>query len=527
MLKFLTYDEGGIPAGDAIRNAYLIGSDNNAIGAHLSLESQGIVCEKRETGVAALALAQDVGACGHLVLQTCLLPEREKPYLLSLELARHRLLLIYNKLEDWLMFEASGDEAIMKRFGLAKRQFIEALSCQYDDPPRAEKLAKVCLTTSIDAGEALALRHAELLMTRRRASAPMSKYPIGCGVTLGQDMERVRAELLSCIDFYCLFTPWRDLVPQEGQCQWAHMDRWSRWLSRRRVPAIAGPVACFESRCVPDWLFMWEHDYATIRDLVYEHTERVISRYRNVVGAWNVISGIHVNSHFNFNFEQIMELTRMTTMLVKKIQPAARALVGICQPFGEYYALSHRSIPPLMYADLLIQSDIAFDGFVIKLIMGQAEPGQSARDLLQVTHLLDQFVVYGKPVTLVVCAPSGVAQPGKGQQAAEAPAGGGHGGYWRRPWSEAVQGRWLEAIFKIAMSKPFVEAVAWHQWADQPGIELPMGGLISGQMQPKPAFRKLAALRRTVQVHPQGGRAVGGPASRSTGEADSDCPVVS
>ena len=39
-------------------------------------------------------------------------------------------------------------------------------------------------------------------------------------------------------------------------------------------------------------------------------------------------------------------------MAVKKIQPNARVLIEIREPFGEYYANNQRSIPPMMYADL-------------------------------------------------------------------------------------------------------------------------------------------------------------------------------
>ena len=45
--------------------------------------------------------------------------------------------------------------------------------------------------------------------------------------------------------------------------------------------------------------------------------------------AWVVVSGLHVNSHFTFSFDQLLDLTRMSTMLVKKIQPNARTLVEI------------------------------------------------------------------------------------------------------------------------------------------------------------------------------------------------------
>src|SRR5690606_13877952 len=144
-------------------------------------------------------------------------------------------------------------------------------------------------------------------------------------------------------------------------------DIWAEWAQRTHKPVVAGPVVSFEPSCLPDWLYIWEHDYDTVRDLLYEHIERVVNRYKHVVSAWNIVSGLHVNSHFTFNFEQLMDLTRMATMLVKKLHPQATVIVEMRQPFGEYYAQNARSIPPMMYVDLLIQSSIQFDAFGVRL----------------------------------------------------------------------------------------------------------------------------------------------------------------
>ena len=500
MLKFLVYDDGSPATECPLTDAYLIGSDQNAIRSTISFDAGQIICEKRESGVAALALQHAAGECGHMMIRTCLLPDREEPYLLGLELVRHRLLLLYQKLEDWSMFDTTQNGPLLQRIDHARRQFIEALGYQDQDPARADQTAKSALVTAIDVSEDLALVHADMLLARRRSSAGLPKHPVGCGVMIDQQIERVRPELLANIDFFYLPATWRALAPEEGGYRWQAMDNWAQWLGRHRVPTVAGPLVGFDPHSVPDWLFIWEHDYDTVRDLVYEHTERVVTRYKNAFAAWNVISGIHVNSHFTFNFEQLMELSRMTTMLVRKIQPAARTLVEICHPFGEYYATNQRSIPPLMYADLLTQSAINFDGIILKLLMGQPAPGQHTRDLMQISNLLDKYLNLGKPITVVIATPSAMPDNATPTSSSAPPP---PQGYWRKPWSQAVQTSWLEAVFKIALSKPFVDSVAWYEWMDRPGIELPNSGLVSQDMQPKPAFRQLAAFRNTLHPQPQ------------------------
>lgn len=524
MLKFRVFTEDGKPAPSwPLRNAYLIGSDGSAMRADIALDDGLICCEKRETGSAALALQHRVGELGELTLQTCLLPEREEPYLLSLELARHRLMLLYAKLEDWGMFDLDPEHPVAKRTEQSRKLFIEALCAQKEDPIQADKLAQECLVAALDGSEELALIHSELLLNRRKSASSLPKFPIGCGVSLDQTHDRLRAALLANFDFVQIPTPWRVLAPEEGDYQWRWMDQWAEWAARHRFPVVAGPLISFDPANLPDWLYIWEHDYETVRELIYEHIERVVSRYKQVVNVWHVVSGLHVNSHFQFNFEQLMDLTRMATLLVKKAAPSAKALIEIRQPFGEYYAANPRSIPPMMYVELIVQSGISFDGFGVRLLMGQALPGQYTRDLMQVSSMLDQFAGFGKPAYLTVAAPSEpvtelmIASP-QSNTPVDACSG-----FWRRAWSPLVQEHWLEAVFQIAISKPHIEAVAWKDLMDHQEIELPLSGLISEQMQPKGALRRLAAFRRGL-TFPGAGREQP-QAGRST--AASTAPVAS
>ena len=69
-------------------------------------------------------------------------------------------------------------------------------------------------------------------------------------------------------------------------------------------------------------------------------------------------------------------------------------------------------------------------------------------------------------------------------------------GFWRRPWSEPVQSRWLEAVFQIAISKPYVEAIAWQDLIDYPNIELPLSGLLDEEIRLKESFRRLVGFRQ-------------------------------
>jgi hypothetical protein len=517
MLQFQVFDEERKTAVAALRNAHLMGSDNSAMRSELTFDrASGLIhCAKRETGTAALVLQVPAGDCGELTLQTCLLPDRDEPYVLMLELARHRLMMLYTKLEEWGMFDLPATHPVMRRAEVARKLFIEALCLQNEDPEATDRMASDALVAAIDGSEELALAHGNILLSRRRQTGALPKHAFGVGVRLEPGNDRLCAALSANFDYLCLPASWRLLSPAEGETRWGPLDTWIEWAGRARMPVIAGPLINFEPSAVPDWLYIWEHDYDTVRDLLYEHLERVVSRYKQVVNAWNVVSGLHVNSHFVFSFDQLMDLTRMAAMLVKKLQPAAKTLVEVRQPFGEYYAGNPRSIPPLMYADLIVQSAIPFDGFAVQVLMGQAQPGQFTRDLMQISNLLDQFAVFGRPLYVTFAAPSEpvtammLAVP-QGEEPADENAG-----VWRKPWSPVVQSHWLEAVMQVALGKPFIEGVAWQEVVDHPGIDLPLSGLLTEELAPKLAMKRFVGYRRSLLAPVGVGGA--GPAGVVTG----------
>ena len=329
MLNFRVYDNAK-PASDwPLRNAYLLGADGNAVRAEIWFEDGVIHCEKRESGVASLALQHRVGELGEMTIQTCLLPERNEPYLLNLELARQRLLTTLSKQEDWALYDLGPDHPATKRIEAARRMFTEALCRQKEDPVRADQIALDCLAAAVDGSEELALAHSEILLNRRKLNQTLPKYPIGAGIQFEQGHERLRQGLASNFDYVQLPTYWRALAPEEGDFNFATLDAWMEWAGRNRLPILAGPLVCFESFCLPDWIYIWEHDYDTVRDLIYEFVEKLVTRYGNYVSVWNVLSGLHTNNHFALNLDQIMDLTRMATMLVKKIRPQSRAIIEI------------------------------------------------------------------------------------------------------------------------------------------------------------------------------------------------------
>jgi hypothetical protein len=52
----------------------------------------------------------------------------------------------------------------------------------------------------------------------------------------------------------------------------------------------------------------------------------------------------------------------------------------------------------------------------------------------------------------------------------------------------------MESVYRLALSKPYIESIAWGNLADV-GQDIPGGGLLDENLKPKPSYTKLQELR--------------------------------
>jgi len=506
MLCFSVYS-GGKPADSVdLGGAYLVGSDNVPLRAEIEYRKGQLVCSKRTAGPAALALLWPVPGMGRILLETTRLPERQKPYILPVELLRGRLMRMINKVEEWQQFdpEAAADDLVAIR--RCRAVLVEALN--EDDSAAASVIAEQGLAEAVRVGEEMVLRLAQVCYGRRRRPPQIApRRPFGCTLDIRNGSEVYRRHLASAFDFAAIPFSWQNIQPSEQQFNWKPVDTWVEWLSRNRIPTRGTTLVSLDERNVPPWVYVWEHDFETLRDLIAEHVRRVVRRYSNHISMWDVISGIHAENCLSFNFEQLMELTRMAVAITKQLCPRAVVNIDLVAPWGEYYARNQRTIPPLLYADMAIQSGINFDGFGLQIYFGLGLDGMYVRDFFQVSALLDRFAALGKPIHITAVQVPSSMEPNRGD------GWGGQkriadGGQWREDWSEELQARWLRGFYELALSKPIIESVTWRCLSDQPGHFLPNGGLLRADLTPKPAYENLVAMRKELLANGRSGRAV-------------------
>jgi hypothetical protein len=493
MLRFDVYNGGELASNIDLSGAYAFGQDAIPVRAELTVDKGQVFCSKRVPGACGLALLWETRGVGKFMLSTTRLPERSRPYNLNVELARAQMTRLAQKREDWGLFDFQGAEKINHDFQSVRAKFILAL--QADDPAQAAKLADEALAEGILAGEKMALFHADILFARRKATSPTGITGVfGCGVDLAAMRDDYSDRMREAFDFINVPIHWKLTEPKERQYQYTQIDAWFAWAARNHRPIHAGPLVSFDHSSLPEWLYLWEHDYEALRDLVYEHIQRIVQRYEKQVRTWTVVSGIHANNSFNLNFEQLMELTRMSCLQVKKLAPRCNVMIELAMPWGEYYARNQRTIPPLLYADMAVQAGVKFDCFGLQLYQGVPTDGLYVRDLMQISSMLDEFVGFGKPLHITACqVPSDIAPDTTdawGGKESSAKAGSWHG-----PWTQRLQAEWLQAFSRMAISKPFVETICWRDLSDSDAHYVPHGGLCKDAIEPKLAYKELRALR--------------------------------
>ena len=282
-IRFEVYRDGARVMNFNPVGAIAIGPESVPIAGNVSFVDGHIVIEKSDDHATALGLMWDCGTSGMYHIETTRLPPREKPYNLNVELARFRLMRIVQKQEDWNLFDFPKAERFTTAFHEAQSLFADALG-KLDDGPEASKLADQSLNLSTDLSEQLAIFHGELLLNRRRASGSFVKHVIGCRVNSLVQNQKYRETIAADFDYAVLPMTWRQLQPEEAVFNTESVDEWVEMLAKKRVPIIAGPLISLDEGGVPDWMFIWEHDFDTLREMAYEYVQKVVQRYRRAVG---------------------------------------------------------------------------------------------------------------------------------------------------------------------------------------------------------------------------------------------------
>ena len=482
-MRFQVFKNSKVVDKFTLSGAYLFGTDGIAIRrARIKFNEGFIECVKPNMATSGLALLWEIEGFGKILLPTTCLPERERPYILNVEIARAKLMRVINKREDWSLFDDIKElEGISKEAQSFLTQAIQNIS----NPRLASKFADESLKRSIIFSEKLTAKHADMYFKARGKNRGFGRGCLGCQI----DPELISdpAYLKKVEELFGSVTipvNWRDIESRKGYYDFSVIEKCLNVLGKRRLSINAGPLLCFSKEYLPQWLLDSKMDFEKIREAGYKFILNIVERYCSSIRGWRVISGLNVFNHFGFNFENVLEMTRAANMAVKASgNSRTLKIIEICNPWGEYYSTTSETIPPLVYIDMVVQSGINFDGFGLQMHFGKNQTGMHVKDMLQISSVLDYFGPIAKPLYITEV---------------EVPSKGGDGefdsnvaGLWHGKCDQKTQSQWIAQFYKIALSKPFVDTVTYANLADSESSEIANSGLLTSRLEPKESFKTL------------------------------------
>ncbi len=482
-MKFEIYIDGKRAENFDYTGAYVFGSDRTPLRASESLTFKDslLQLESDTLDSAGICLLWEVKGFGKFMLPTTKLRYREEPYNLNLELARSRIMQITIKREDWAFF--SDTNSFGKKLQELQSLFIEAVNA-ISEPEKCSLLADKCLYEAMVLSDLFARKYAESYLSARQKKGVFGKQTLGC--TLQADKLSDKSYIKNFFDtfgYVSVPSSWREIESNKGEYDFSKLDKFFKTLESRNVTVNFGPLLCFSKVNLPDWLIEEKAPFPKIQEYAYNYVFAVVKRYAKRVNYWRVIAGMNACNIFGFNFEQILEMTRTATIAAKAADAKCKKIIEVMYPWGEYYAKNQKTIPPLVYVDMISQSGINFEVLGLQLNFGKGLTGMYLRDMMQISSRLDCFAAISKPLHL-----TSITAPSKST--------GNVGGYYAEGWNQSQQAKWLENIVKVALGKPFITNIVYSAFSDTKDMSVPNSALCNEAGDSKQAYKTIVKLQQ-------------------------------
>lgn len=415
---------------------------------------------------------------------------------LNVELARSRAAANEKRLADFEKLGYSPSRDVTAFLDLS-RQYLEDALRPFDDEKKA-RLAQQSLYYSMWGGEMLELDRAQMDI-RKRGSR--HDFFIGCDTEGYEAMDaQVFGDRFAGAFNYATITHYlRQFEPQERNHQWSMRDKLFGELRERGITVEGRPIFWADGCCTPDWLL--EKDHAGLLNYLERHTRDLVSHYGGEMYAWEVINEAHDPANvFGLRPEQMVEIARFICDVARDTNPSVHRLINNCCLQADYIQITDwskvdRSMPlitPRQFIKMCHEAGVDFT------ITGQQLYfPYTNRDLADTIRMTERLQTYGRPVQITeIGATSGPTPETVADGTLPLPD---RPYAWHRHWDPDLQADWLEQIYGILYSKPWIEAVNWYDFADHHAF-IEEGGLLHGpEGRPKPAYDRLVAMQERWQ----------------------------
>jgi len=474
----------------AVGQAYLSGYDPIPSYCRAKLIDGGLLVEREGTDSCKLNVPWRVEGRGEILVTTATLGQRERPYLLPLELARGKVNQVRTQLAEWLPFGLVCSPELTSLLREATKLFTHA-AVQQADVAAATAKAQAALCLAFDAADALSACYVEqALAVRHRANA---KLPVAFGTSLGNRLPEGPAvqALTNLCNTAVVPLVWRDVVNLEEEYSWEPYVGQIEWCRSHGINVAAGPLVRLDDRGLPDWLMLWQSDVDGVLAFTAEYVTTVVRKLRNQVTMWHVASYSHRDHSLELRDEDKLRIIVRAVETARRHDPDSPIIVSFDQPWGEYLRRLPTGYSPLHVADHLVRSGLPITALGLELDIGYQPDGTYHRDVLELGRIIDLWSSLGLPLFLFLTVPGGEGPDDKARSPSQ-PVGGAYG----QSWTAEVQARWIRDYIPMLLARSSVQGIAWSPLREDDPHHLSHGGLFDGHGAAKPAYSALLSIRK-------------------------------
>ncbi len=349
---------------------------------------------------------------------------------------------------------------------------------------RAEKLPPYeSLAITLAAGEELTVERAKHRI--EKLAAPRKDFIFGCNAFGYPGRGPVYQERFKEVFNVGVTNVYLShFAPTETSRDYERTDAETEWLLSNGMAVKPCPPFYMASGVTPEWLKT--KSFPQIAKIAHDLTYETVLRYKGKTEYCEIMNEAHDHTNsLRLSPEELTVLAKVTSDAAREADPKVKRIINSCHLWGEYVAslgvLRGVKRSPMAYMKDCLKAGAEFEIVGLQLYYPEY-------DLFEIDRLFDRFSTLGKPIqiTEMGCSSApGIDPSGMRQRASKG---------WHGPWTEEMQADWVEAVYTIAYSKPYIEGVTWWDLADAVSF-WPYGGLLRGDCSPKPAFIRLKALQ--------------------------------
>lgn len=257
----------------------------------------------------------------------------------------------------------------------------------------------------------------------------------------------------------------RDFEPERGKHNFAIRDHLVDTLAEYGIKSQGRLLYWFHDCCMPDWMRGMKYD--ELLKYVEGNTKKVLGHFGDRMYAWEMVNELHDwANEFHLSHEQINELTGTITDAAKQTVPKVKRTINNCCPFAEYVQMKSYSGSPASHPQrtpVQFTRDILDAGIDIDIIEQQMY--FPYRDLQDTIMLIERYEQFGKPMHISeIGCPGGPTEYSVKMGTEPFPPEEPY--LWHHHWDEETQADWLEQIYTLIYSKPYIKAGNWFDFVE-------------------------------------------------------------